>query len=223
MKKHIILIIAILFSFQNSAEAQGAGVIGLPELNVLYRGYPNKVKFGMSDGSSNFTVKGDGVTMHADSSISRYYKGDLEIEYYEQFYVVKPTTSGRHCTLYFLDATNGDTIGVHEFRVMNLPAPTIYFGTVASGESISAPALNSMSRFFAKYPPEIPLKASFTVTSWEISKADSELSYSGSGAVITEEAKEFLRTFESGDKCIIKAKYKGMGYAGNMLSEIKIK
>jgi hypothetical protein len=57
------------------------------------------------------------------------------------------------------------SLGSFPFRVMRLPDPSLYWGAAKDGEKGS----RSETRLFAKYPPEIPLNASFTIKSWELS------------------------------------------------------
>jgi len=50
------------------------------------------------------------------------------------------------------------------YRVSNLPNPEIFWGSSKDGGRI-----NSSRTLFAKYTPDIPLNAQFTVVSWECS------------------------------------------------------
>jgi hypothetical protein len=79
-----------------------------------------------------------------------------------------------------------------------------------------------MPRLFAKYPPSIPLSATFDVSSWEITVSGAPRSVSGTGGVLSPEAMSLLRQAKAGAKVSIAAKYKGSGYAGNMASIINV-
>jgi hypothetical protein len=79
-----------------------------------------------------------------------------------------------------------------------------------------------MTRLFAKYPPEIPLNATFEVSSWEITVSGAPRSIMGSGPVLSGEAQSLLKQARPGAKVSISAKYKGMGYSGNMASVITV-
>jgi hypothetical protein len=79
-----------------------------------------------------------------------------------------------------------------------------------------------MTRLFAKYPPEIPLNATFDVASWEITVSGAPRSIMGSGPTLSGEAMSLLKQARPGAKVSISAKYKGMGYSGNMASVITV-
>ncbi|PWL28865.1 MAG: hypothetical protein DCO96_08600 [Fluviicola sp. XM-24bin1] len=124
------------------------GAIELTELNVLYRGYPNKVE---ASGSGYETVSLSGSNV----SISKSGKG----------YIVKPG-GGRSATL-SVTGRNADgaskVLKKGTYRVSNLPDPVLYWGGSKSGVKGS----RSSRALLAKYTPEIPLKASFKVTKWK--------------------------------------------------------
>lgn len=123
------------------------GSIELVELNVLYRGYPNKVEASGS-GYQTTSLSGSNV------SISKSGKG----------YIVKPG-KGRSATL-SVTGKNADgaskVLKKGDYRVSNLPDPTLYWGSAKSG----AKGSKGSRLLQAKYPPEIPLKANFTVVRW---------------------------------------------------------
>ncbi len=184
------------------------GNVSLPEMNVLYRGYPNKIS-GVASGYDQTVLAGEGVTL------SKSGEG----------YIGSPG-AGRTCSI-TVSGKNSVTnktvsLGKFPFRVMNLPKPEIYLGTLASGSSVGKSALASMTKLFAKYPPEIPLTASFDVTSWEVNVAGAPRPASGTGSVLSAEAISLLKQSKPGSKVSISAKYKGMGYAGNMASIISV-
>jgi gliding motility-associated protein GldM len=127
-----------------------SGTVSLPELNVLYRGYPNKVE-AVASGYDQTILSGNGV------SLTKSGNG----------WIANPG-SGRTATITVSgksSVTNKTvSLGSFEFRVSRLPDPELYFGAAKSGETAS----RAETRIFAKYPPEIPLNATFTVLAWEI-------------------------------------------------------
>jgi len=184
------------------------GNVSLPEMNVLYRGYANLVS-GVASGYDQTILNGNNVTLTK--------KGDN--------YIGAPG-AGRECSI-TVSGKNSVTnktvsLGQFPFRVMNLPQPQVYLGTLATGTSVGKSALAAMTKLFAKYPPEIPLTADFSVTSWEISVAGAPKSVSGTGPGLTAEATGLMKQAKPGAKVSISAKYKGMGYAGNMASIITV-
>ena len=184
------------------------GNVSLPEMNVLYRGYPNKIS-GVASGYDQTVLAGEGVTL------SKSGEG----------YIGSPG-AGRTCSI-TVSGKNSVTnktvsLGKFPFRVMNMPKPEILLGTLTSGQSVGKSAVASMNKLFAKYPAEIPLTASFDITSWEISVAGSPRPASGTGPMLTPEASALLKQARPGSKINISAKYKGMGYAGNLASIINV-
>ncbi|MFT5858432.1 MAG: gliding motility-associated protein GldM [Flavobacteriaceae bacterium] len=126
-----------------------SGSIELPEMNMLYRGYPNKV---------NATASGYPETSLGASGASVSSSGDG--------YIVKPVGRGKTATLTVSGRTpDGKSVQLKSmsFRCSNLPNPSLYWGGTASGGKAS----KSQTTLFAKYPPEIPLNAKFSVVNWE--------------------------------------------------------
>jgi len=125
-----------------------SGAIELTELNVLYRGYPNKVEASGS-GYETISLSGNGA------SVTKSGKG----------YIVKPT-GGKTATL-SVTGRNADgsskVLKKGTFRVSSLPDPVLFWGGSKSGVKGS----RSSRALLAKYTPEIPLKASFKVTKWK--------------------------------------------------------
>jgi gliding motility-associated protein GldM len=128
------------------------GTVTLPEMNVLYRGYKNLVTGVASGydqtvltGTSNVTLSKTGTTWIGSPGAGA---------------TAVITVSGKS------SITNKTVaLGKFEFRVKALPKPSIFVGAVASGGKIST----NPGGLNAGYPPEIPLKAQFSVLDWEAS------------------------------------------------------
>jgi gliding motility-associated protein GldM len=128
------------------------GTVTLPEMNVLYRGYKNLVTGVASGydqtvltGTSNVTLSKTGATWIGSPGAGA---------------TAVITVSGKS------SITNKTVaLGKFEFRVKALPKPSIFVGAVASGGKIST----NPGGLNAGYPPEIPLKAQFSVLDWEAS------------------------------------------------------
>lgn len=186
------------------------GTVSLPEMNVLYRGYKNQVE-GVASGYDQTVLNGNGVTL--TKSAGGRYIGTV-------------TTTGREASISISgksSVTNKTAnLGTFKFRVSNLPPPQVYLGTIATGSSVGKAAISNMTRLFAKYPPEIPLNATFEVSSWEVTVSGAPRSIQGSGPALSGEAMSLLKQARPGAKVSISAKYKGMGYSGNMASVITV-
>lgn len=184
------------------------GTVSLPEMNVLYRGYKNRIE-GVASGYDQTILAGNGVTLTKDGTS----------------YIGSPG-AGRECSI-TVSGKNSVTnktvsLGQFKFRVSNLPPPQVYLGTIATGATVGKSAIAGMTKLFAKYPPEIPLAAEFSVSSWEVNVAGAPRPESGTGPTLTDKAMSLLKQAKPGSKVSISAKYKGMGYAGNMASIITV-
>lgn len=144
------------------------GSIELPELNVLYRGYPNKAE-ATASGYDQTILTGSGC------SVSKSGTG----------YIVTPTGRGReaYLTVSGKSTASGKTVQLKKvtYRVSNLPDPELYWGAAKSGTKGS----KAETKLFAKYPPEIPLNASFTIKSWECSVPGAARPVMGTGGDIS--------------------------------------
>lgn len=168
---------------KNITVMQPSGSIELPELNVLYRGYENKVRVSAS-GYESADLGGNGV------NITRSGDG----------YIVKPMGSGRTVQLSVTGrSSNGKTAVLRrtDFRVLNLPDPSMFWGAVKSG-GIAPPDL----RLFMKYGPEVPLNANFSVVKWEMTIG--ERSVSGLGNDLTP-GQPMIRAVPKGKTITVKA------------------
>jgi len=144
------------------------GSIELPEMNMLYRGYDNKVK-ATASGYDQTSLTGTGV------SLSKTSTG----------WIAKPSGSGReaYLTVSGKNTATGQsaTLKKVKYRVSNLPDPEIYWGGAKNGERAS----KTETKLFAKYGPEIPLNASFTVKSWECTVPGASRPVMGTGNLIS--------------------------------------
>jgi gliding motility-associated protein GldM len=128
------------------------GTVTLPEMNVLYRGYKNVVT-GVASGYDQTVLTGT-------TNVSLSKSGATWIGAPGAGTTAVITVSGKS------SITNKTvSLGKFEFRVKALPKPSIFVGSVASGGKIST----NPGGLNAGYPPEIPLKAQFSVLDWEAS------------------------------------------------------
>ena len=144
------------------------GSIELPEMNMLYRGYNNIVE-ATASGYDQTSLSGTGV------SLSKSGSG----------WIAKPTGSGReaYLTVSGKNTATGQSVTLKKvkYRVSNLPDPEIYWGGAKNGERAS----KSETKLFAKYGPEIPLSANFTVKSWECTVPGASRPVMGTGNLIS--------------------------------------
>jgi hypothetical protein len=129
-----------------------AGAIEMPEFNVLYRGYNNRIIAT----ASGF----DKTTLGVSAGVNKTKSGDE--------WIVTPTGRGRQAflTVSGTNTTTGRTVQLKrvEYKVSNLPSPSLFCGGVKEGGVIDGRA----TKIFAKYGPEIPLQsAKFKIINWE--------------------------------------------------------
>jgi hypothetical protein len=178
----------------NYTVGKPSGAVSLPEMNVLYRGYDNKVQ-GAVSGFVDYKLSG--------SNVSLSKKGDM--------YIGKPG-SGREATISISGvAEDGTTasVGKFEFRVRDLPKPTIKLGSVWDGEKVGASTIKAMTRLFAQYPPEIPLLAEFRVTAYEVVVSGAPRSAKGTGSALNGDAVGLLKQARAGSTVTIMTDYRG--------------
>lgn len=160
-----------------------SGTVSLPELNVLYRGYANKVE-GAASGYASYDLRGSGVSLKKSG----------------QQYIASPG-SGRECTISIVGKNpdgSSANLGAYKFRVSNLPAPTIKFGSLWDGDEAGSSTMKSNTTLFAKYPPEIPLEAKFSVKSWEVSVSGAPRPEKGNGSRLSPRALSLIKQAKSG-------------------------
>lgn len=165
------------------------GVVALPEMNVLYRGYDNKVT-GSASGFPEFKlVAGANVTLTKSG----------------KDFIAKPG-EGREATISVQGiAEDGTTakLGDYKFRVMGMPKPSIYLGSIEDGADAPAASIKAQTKLFAKYGPEIPLLADFNITSWEINVTGAPRPASGSGSTLSGDALNLIKQARAGNTITI--------------------
>ena len=171
-----------------------SGTVSLPQMNVLYRGYPNQVE-GAASGFPDYSLSGAG-----NVSLKRAAKG----------YIATPG-NGRDASINISGiAADGSSsnLGSFPFRVMDLPKPSISLGRIADGESATSAQIRSSRQLFAGYPPEIPLEASFSVVSWEISASGAPRPEKGTGSNLSGGALRIMSNAVSGSLITVVTSYK---------------
>jgi hypothetical protein len=158
-----------------------SGSIELPEMNMLYRGYTNKAKA---------TASGYDQTVLVGSGGARATKsGDG--------YNVTVSGRGREAflTVSGKNTATGKTVSLNKvkYRVSNLPDPELYWGASKNGTKGS----KAETKLFAKYPPEIPLNATFRITKWECNVTGAIRPVNGTGSNISA-ATGLIRTAKPG-------------------------
>lgn len=164
----------------------------LPELMVLYKGYPNKVK-GVASGY-------DQTILNASGGISLVKSGDMYI-------ANVGAGAGKTGTISVSgkSSVTGKTanLGTFTFDIKRLPNPTIFINGKEPGQQVTKNA----SVITAGYGPEIPLKATFTVQSWTLGGEGLNAKAQGAGTNLS--ARNVLVQVPSGKKVFVDAKVVG--------------
>lgn len=158
-----------------------SGSIELPELNVLYRGYENKVN-ATASGFPSTALSGSGAALTPTS---------------DGMYIAKPS-SGRTASLTVSGRTaDGRTVALKtvQYRVLNLPKPTMYWGAAADGERANPSEIN----LFTKYGDDVPLNAKFRIIKWEMTIGGAIGTAKGPGSQLNTEARNMIRAARGGN------------------------
>ena len=167
-----------------------SGSIEMPQLNVLYRGYDNIV---------NATASGYPETILNATGATTARSGEN--------YIVKPTGSGRKAYLSVSGkSADGRMIQLKriEYRVMNLPKPSMYMGAVKEDGRVNA----LDPKLFLRYDETIPLTAKFNMVNWEISVPGAPQPAKGSGNRLNARAVGLINAARSGDNIYISVQYR---------------
>lgn len=160
-----ISIVAFLLTATN-LNAQNVG-IEHPELQVLYRGYKNKVLLSLPD-CYDLNFKDIELTGTNCKFTPVNKPGG---------YIVEPGLGNK--AKITLNKKVGDSlqeIHSYEYLVYYLPDPILFWGTSKSG----AKASKSQRVLVARYSPELPLQAVFKIRSWTLSSPAGTVSGIGS-------------------------------------------
>lgn len=180
----------------NYTVGQPMGVVSLPDMNVLYKGYDNKV-MGTASGfpADKISLSGSGCTISKSGN----------------FYIARPG-SGSTAKISVMGKKDDGTsvnLGTFEFRVKNLPPPSIYLGSIVDGSTVSKSNLKAQTRLFAKYGPEIPLNVSFSVVSWSMSVTGAPREVKGTGSALNSQAKAMIKGVQPGGMVSFMVQVKG--------------
>ncbi|MFN6075273.1 MAG: hypothetical protein ACK476_12565 [Fluviicola sp.] len=156
------------------------GTVSLPDMNVLYRGYPNKIE-GVASGYDQ--------TLLSSSTVSLSKSGTGWIGTVGNIKEASITISGKS------SVTNKTvSLGAFKFRVRGLPKPSLYFGGAEDGGQAS----KAETKLFAKYGPEIPLNVTFSILSWELNVSGAPRPAKGTGGTLSGEGVNFLKQAKPG-------------------------
>lgn len=114
--KIVIGLIACLISSMSFGQI----ALGMPEYNVVYRGYDNKFEIGAGE-DSRFVV--------LESTQAEVFRGD-------SCFYVRPTGPEKTITITMKNLKENKVLRTYEYRVLNLPVPSVYVGNALEGTTV---------------------------------------------------------------------------------------
>lgn len=172
------------FSFEYTVGKPSASVAA-PELNVMYRGYDNKIQ-AVASGYPPDAVK---VSCSGCSSFSK--SGDL--------YIAK-VGGGKEATVSV--TADGKKIGFQKFRIMPMPKPQPYFaGQTYGTKTIKSGLLKQTPPLKAKLA-DSPLDVQFSVKSFtmDVIVNGKIITEKGKGGTLTPKMKNLVKNAKKGQK-----------------------
>jgi hypothetical protein len=172
LKKSVCSVLLVFLS--NSSFSQG--VVGMPELNVLYHGYDNIVQLGFQDGLDDVSLKAEGAILTKTS------KG----------YIVR-TVKGSRQTEIIGTLKNGDTVCHYYYRNMFLSTPVLFWGTAEDGGQASS----EESLLVLRYPNGVIFENEFNIIDWMVTIGDQTIK--GKGDHLNDEVRKCIYSQELKD------------------------
>ncbi|MCR9172875.1 MAG: hypothetical protein NXI10_10300 [bacterium] len=185
----IILTIALAFVASISIGQTSSVAIENMEENILFRGYQNKIK----------------ITSHTEEDCAYRLSGtNVSITVKDGYFIVKPgqgKTVDLTVTEKCMDG-NATVVRKKEYRVKNLPTPTLHWGWTPAGKAVE----NQKPELSCSYVDYFQLDVKFTVDSWEAEYNGK--TYSGEGTDISP-INELIQTFTELEELTITASIQG--------------
>jgi hypothetical protein len=94
--------------------------LGFPEYNVVYRGYDNKIKIGAGAETAFLDLESDQAQIFRTDSC----------------FILKPHASAKNITVIARNFKDKNVAGTWQFRVLNLPTPTVFWGVSPEGSPV---------------------------------------------------------------------------------------
>lgn len=179
------------------------GSISLPELNVLYRGYPNVVE-GVASGFPESKLRGDGnVTLTKSGN---------------QF-IAKTVGNSKVATLYLsgYNPITKKTVSLTqiEYRVQPIPKAELYWGSYGDGDKATSKSARNLKVAFG---PGIPLKGTFACEKWTLTISGVNKFFQGTGSTLTAETLQYLGAAKAGSQASFTCVYSGTGVRNKQTS-----
>lgn len=177
--KTIISLIACFISYFSFSQV----ALSMPEYNVLYRGYDNKFEIG-AGADTRFIV--------LESTQASVFRGD-------SCFYVRPTGSEKTITVTVKNLKENTVLKTCEYRVLNLPVPSVYWGSYQEGTTI---VVLDQSNVRVGYDENAVLQnAGFEVINYEVNSVSIEKPLGMiTGGKITQEVIDALTKAKASNK-----------------------
>ncbi len=174
------------------------GNISVAGMNVLYRNYDNMI-VGVASGY-------DETILNAVSGVKLVRKGKDYYAYPDGSRTCKISISGKN------SVTNKTvSLGTQDFRVVAMPKPSLFLGSLTSGDTKPANVIKMMSRMSAKYTPDILLKSDYKIVKWRIVVEGAPKEEEGYGETLSLAAIKILNQLKPGKTVTLYCDCKGYG------------
>jgi hypothetical protein len=210
MKNRIINILILCLLGCNLYSQHLKPVISLPDYNVIYRGFLNKVEFGNLNENANLQITTENVKI--DTVEVNRFIGEDQVKM--NLYYLLP---GREtvASIVFTDTVTNQIVYSKMFRVLNLPNPLVYLGNYVSEGEFPMSILEGIKTIQCKHPNDFPMQVNYEVLSYEFRFAnDGTEICAGTSGALSPFAIETLTSLKPGSKVLLLVKYTGSGYNG---------
>lgn len=184
-----LLLILSLTAFNCLSQLPDVAVSNIQHLG-LFRGYDNKIGFYCEKPNTEFYVVSDNAQVSKDTLSG--------------FYIVR-AGSNHTATFYFIDINTLDTITEKTLPVKNIPRPSLYLGALENGSQVKKDVVKVQKKLFSKYPPGVPINATFSVKSYTFVFGETKNIISGTGSNLNEECLQALNSVIAGERLDITA------------------
>ncbi|WP_343631408.1 hypothetical protein [Fluviicola sp.] len=176
------IVVGLLACFISSFSF-GQVALAMPEYNVVYRGYDNKFEIG-AGADTRFIV--------LESTQAEVFRGD-------SCFYVRPNGPEKTITVTMKNLKENKVLKTYEFRVLNMPVPSVYVGSALEGTTVVT--LDNADVRVGYEETAVLQSAGFDVISYEVTSVSiANPLPSITGSKITPEVIEALRKAKEASK-----------------------
>jgi hypothetical protein len=167
----LLLLLVSLLSYQTLWSQATRAILSQPEQLILYRGILNRVQCAIPDGSNNFNVRGNNLTLSPVEGVAGAY--DVLVRGREE------------ASILFL-GQYGDTISTHVFQVWDLPEVKLRLNELKNNDTTDVLSKGILKLSFDSSSPFLPKNPE--VNRWVLTRTDNNQVIEGSGSELSQQA-----------------------------------